>query len=79
VVVTGEAHQIVDRAEREKAVDLVRSSNPTLLPALAIKWANDWIRKNVEVMYRVKILTAAGRFTSDINVASASARPPAGS
>lgn len=78
VVVTGEAHQIVDVGEREKAVDLVRSFNPTLLPALAIKWANDWMRKNVEVVYRVKILSAAGRFTSDIQIASASARPPFG-
>src|SRR5215203_584913 len=72
VVVTGEAYEIENPAEREKAVELLRSSNPTLLPALAIKWANDWMRKNVEVVYRIKIVTASGRFTSDIRVAAAS-------
>ena len=74
-VVMGEAYEIVDRSEREKAVELVRASNPSLLPALAIKWSNDWMKKNVEVVYRVKILSLAGRFTSDIKMAAASARP----
>ena len=74
-VVMGEAYEIVERAEREKAVELVRASNPTLLPALAIKWANDWMKKNVEVVYRIKINSLAGRFTSDIKMAAASARP----
>jgi len=74
-MVTGEAFEIDNPAEREKAVELLRSSNPTLLPALAIKWANDWMRKNVEVVYRIKIITASGRFTSDIRVAAASVKP----
>ena len=74
-VVIGEAYEIVDRVEREKAVELVRASNPTLLPALAIKWANDWMKKNVEVVYRVKIISLTGRFTSDIQIATASAQP----
>ena len=74
-VVVGEAYEIVDRAERERAVELVRQSNPTLLPALAIKWANDWMKKNVEVVYKVKIISLTGRFTSDIKMAAASARP----
>ena len=74
-VVVGEAYEIVDRSEREKAVELVRASNPTLLPALAIKWSNDWMKKNVEVVYKVKIISLAGRFTSHIKMAAASARP----
>ena len=74
-VMVGEAYEIVDRAERERAVELVRASNPTLLPALAIKWANDWMKKNVEVVYKVKIISLTGRFTSDIKMAAASARP----
>ena len=75
VVVIGEAHQIVDRAEREKAVELVRTFNPMLLPALAIKWSNDWMRKNVEVVYKITILKMTGRFTAEIRIASAAARP----
>jgi len=75
VVVIGEAKEIVDRSERERAVDLIRDSNPTLLPALAIKWANDWMRKNVEVVYKVKIISAVGKFTSGVKMAAASAKP----
>ncbi|MEP7147532.1 MAG: pyridoxamine 5'-phosphate oxidase family protein [Acidobacteriota bacterium] len=75
VVVNGEAHEITDRTERERAVGLIRASNPTLLPALAIKWSNDWMRKNVEVVYKVKIVSLAGRVTSEILIAAASAQP----
>ena len=72
-VVIGEAMQITEPLERERAIEIVRSENPTLLPALAIKWSNDWMRKNVEVVYRIKIISATGRFTSDIKIATAGA------
>ena len=75
VIVTGTAQEISDRTEREAAVELIRGSNPSLLPALAIKWSNDWIRKNVEVVYKVKINSTAGRFTSDVSITAASAKP----
>ena len=75
IIVMGEAHQIVDRLEREEAVALLQESNPTLLPALAIKWSKDWIRKNVEVVYKIKILNQSGRFTSEVRIAAASAQP----
>ena len=60
VVIMGEAEKIVDRVERERAVDIIRRFNPTLLPALAIKWSNDWMRKNIEVVYKIKIREATG-------------------
>ena len=75
VVVTGEAREIVDRSERETAVELIRRSNPSLLPALAIKWSNDWMKKNVEVVYRIKIDSATGRLTSEVKIAVAGAKP----
>ena len=75
VIVNGEAHEIEDRDEREHAVELIRGFNPSLLPALAIKWTNDWMRKNIEVVYKIKIDSAAGRLTSDIKIAAASAQP----
>jgi len=75
VVVTGEAHRISDQAEREVAVDLIRQQNPTLLPALAIKWSNDWIKKNVEAVYRIKIASMTGRMSSEIHIASAGIKP----
>jgi nitroimidazol reductase NimA-like FMN-containing flavoprotein (pyridoxamine 5'-phosphate oxidase superfamily) len=75
VVIMGEAEKIVDRVEREKAVEVIRVSNPSLLPALAIKWSNDWMRKNVEVVYKIKVREATGRFTAEVKIASAAARP----
>ena len=75
VVVTGEARRVTDQAEREDAVDLIRQKNPTLLPALAIKWSNDWIRKNVEAVYRIKILSMTGRMSSEVHIQSAGIRP----
>ena len=75
VVILGEADRIADRGKREAAIELLRSNNPTLLPALAIKWSKDWIRKNVEAVYRIRIESITGRFSSEIRMASASARP----
>src|SRR4051812_30300758 len=74
VVVMGEAKKIVATQEREKAVDLIRSSNPTLLPALAIKWANNWIRKNVEVVYRIVPARITGRHSLKVDITAAIAK-----
>jgi len=75
VIITGNARQITDPEERERVIALIRETNPQLLPALAIKWANDWIRKNVEVVFAINILSVAGRFTSDVKITAASVRP----
>lgn len=73
VVVFGLAEQITEPAERERAIETIKSTNPTLLPALAIKWSNDWMRKNVEVVYRIKIASSNGRLSSDIKITAAGA------
>jgi nitroimidazol reductase NimA-like FMN-containing flavoprotein (pyridoxamine 5'-phosphate oxidase superfamily) len=77
VVVTGKAEQVIDPAAREKAVETVRSSNPTLLPAIAKKWTKNWVRENVEVVYKVNILTMSGLASSEVQIAAASVRPAA--
>lgn len=75
VVITGEAEPIEDKVEREAAVDIIRSSNPGLMPALAIKWTNNWIRENKEVVYRIKVLTATGLTGSMVYRTAAKAQP----
>jgi uncharacterized protein len=75
VLLTGEAIQIVDTEERERVVDLIRASNPSLLPALAIKWANDWMRPNVEMLYKIVIGSMTGKMTSDVKITAARAQP----
>lgn len=66
VIVFGEAERIVDRKAREEAVDAIRTTNPTLTPAISIRWVNNWIRENVEVVYRVKPSRMTGRFSKKV-------------
>ncbi|PYS98278.1 MAG: pyridoxamine 5'-phosphate oxidase family protein [Acidobacteria bacterium] len=75
VIVTGEAYKIADPRERESAVDLIRKKNPSFMPALAIKWSNDWIRKNVEAIFRIKITSMTGRMSSEVRITAAGAQP----
>jgi len=75
VVVIGKANRIEDQIEREAAIDLIRQQNPNLMPALAIKWSNDWIRKNVEAVYRIKISAMTGRMSSEVHIATAGIKP----
>ena len=75
VVVLGEAREVTTPVERERAVDLVREGNPSLLPALAIKWANDWMRKNIEVVYKIAIISTSGKFTSELKINATAAKP----
>jgi len=75
VVVTGEAFRITAAEDREMAVDLIRQKNPSFMPALAIKWSKDWIRKNVEAVYRIKILWMTGRMSSEVHIRSAGVQP----
>lgn len=75
VVVMGTARQISEPAEREKAVHLIRLSNPTLLPALAIKWADNWVRENIEVIYSIEPKEVTGRYSLEVNQTAAAAQP----
>jgi nitroimidazol reductase NimA-like FMN-containing flavoprotein (pyridoxamine 5'-phosphate oxidase superfamily) len=63
VIVTGEAFDLDDLAERERAVDLIRAGNPTLTPAVSIHWLDNWVRENHEVVYRIKPRMITGRKT----------------
>ncbi|HEX6279923.1 MAG TPA: pyridoxamine 5'-phosphate oxidase family protein [Pyrinomonadaceae bacterium] len=66
VIVFGEASRIEDRQAREKAVEAIRVTNPTLTPAISIRWVNNWIRENVEVIYRIKPSRMTGRFSKKV-------------
>lgn len=75
VIVTGEAEQITDFREREKVVELIKESNPTLTPAISIRWMDNWIRENREVVYRIKPMTITGRSSLKVVVKAAYAQP----
>jgi nitroimidazol reductase NimA-like FMN-containing flavoprotein (pyridoxamine 5'-phosphate oxidase superfamily) len=78
VIVTGIAKPIVSGKNREKAIKLIRTINPTLTPALSIRWMDDWIRENHEVVYRIEPRTMTGRSTNKVKISAAFANPGAG-
>jgi nitroimidazol reductase NimA-like FMN-containing flavoprotein (pyridoxamine 5'-phosphate oxidase superfamily) len=64
VIVDGEAVQIVDEQERERAMKLITAVNPTLTPAVSVHWMDNWVRENIEVIYRIHPLRVSGRRSS---------------
>ena len=75
VVVTGDAERIIDQAERQLAFDLVRRTNPGLTPALSIRWVDNWIRGNQEVLYRINPTAATGRSAHKTKIMATFAQP----
>ena len=61
IIVFGEAQRITDAAEREYALTVVRRTNPSLTPAISIRWIDNWIRGNHEVVYRIEPTSVSGR------------------
>ena len=60
-IVDGVAEQIIGATEREKALKAITQVNPTLTPAVSIHWLDEWIRENVEVVYRITPTRMTGR------------------
>jgi uncharacterized protein len=65
VIVDGEAVRISDKVERERAMKLITATNPRLTPAVSIRWLDNWVRENIEVIYRIQPLYISGRRSSD--------------
>lgn len=65
VIVTGDAVQLTDRKEVKQAMDLILAGNPRLTPALSIHWMDDWVRANIQVVYRITPQMMTGRTTID--------------
>lgn len=60
-IVYGELQELTDEAERSQAVEAVTRINPTLTPAVSIHWMDNWVRENIEVVYRMAPLEMTGR------------------
>ena len=75
VIVMGEAEQITSLSEREEIVELIRSVNPTLTPAISIRWMDAWVRENVEVIFRITPASVTGRSGSTIKARGAGVSP----
>jgi uncharacterized protein len=65
VIVDGVAKQIKSGPEFDRALELIVAINPTLTPAVSIRWMDDWVRENIEVVYLVAPTKLSGRRTVD--------------
>jgi len=63
VIASGEAVQVTDRTEREHALEIILAANPTLTPAVSVRWMDNWVRENIEVVYRLTPRMLTGRTT----------------
>lgn len=75
VIVTGEAVKLKDKKEREHALEFILAANPTLTPALSIRWMDSWVRENVEVIYRITPRMITGRTTIEHSETLAAVAP----
>lgn len=70
VMVFGEVERVSDMDIRSEALDLILKVNPTLTPAVSVRWMDSWVRTNVEVIYRLRPRKISGRKTADRRRAS---------
>ena len=63
VLVSGTAEQLTNEDDRQKALDLILKMNPKLTPAISIRWMDNWVRENIEVIYRISPRSITGRQT----------------
>ena len=61
VIVDGEAEELTDDVQKEKALKAIARVNPTLTPAVSIRWMDNWVRENIEVIYRITPIETSGR------------------
>lgn len=61
VVVNGTANRLKDEPDREKAIQAIVRVNPTLTPAVSIRWMDNWVRENIEVILVIHPGVMTGR------------------
>jgi len=64
VIIQAAAHEVKDPAEREKAIAAILKINPTLTPAISVHWMDDWVRENIEIIFRLEPASKTGRKTN---------------
>lgn len=75
VVVLGTAERLEDGEGKQSARELIVEANPTLTPAISIRWMDNWVRENREAVYRITPTSMTGRSSVKVFVSAAFARP----
>lgn len=63
VIVIGRAEHLTQQPEIDRAMQLVKSHNPKLSPALNRTWVDSWGRASIIVIYRIHPIELTGRTT----------------
>ncbi|MEQ1764449.1 MAG: pyridoxamine 5'-phosphate oxidase family protein [Pyrinomonadaceae bacterium] len=63
VIVTGTAERMTSQQDIDHAKELVEAANPRLLPAWSIRWMDQWVKSNIEAVYRISPEILSGRMT----------------
>lgn len=63
-IVHATANEVRDSDERERAVRAILKINPTLTPAISVHWMDDWVRENIEILFRLDVTSKTGRRTA---------------
>jgi uncharacterized protein len=63
VTVTGRAEHITDQQDIDRVMQLVKTRNPTLSPAMNRTWIDAWGRAEVMALYRIYPSDMTGRTT----------------
>jgi len=71
VVVSGSAERLEEGEGKEKARELIVQANPTLTPAISIRWMDNWVRENREAVYRITPTSWTGRSSVKVVVSAA--------
>jgi hypothetical protein len=63
ITVTGQAEHITELHDIDRIMQLVKSQNPTLSPAINRTWIDAWGRAEVMALYRIHPSEMCGRMT----------------
>jgi hypothetical protein len=63
VIIYGEAERLTQEDLKAEAIQEVVNKNPTLTPAVSIRWMDNWVRENIEAIYRIIPTNTTGRAT----------------
>ena len=63
VIITGPAERLTAESDIKTAMGLIKAVNPQLSPAWSVRWLDDWVRSNVEAVYRIHPESTTGRKT----------------
>lgn len=74
VVVRGNAEKVISSDEKEQIIKLIHPNGPGSTPATGIRWVNNWISENKNIVLRIKPDSVTGRSSDRVKITAAFAQ-----